>query len=88
MDKAQRLAYALSTQRQWLGVRVYADRRGEGVIDYITCLNPKDLHELVLLGMESESSPFRFHLVADDGRGLGLASVCILRRIVVPEESK
>jgi hypothetical protein len=81
MSREQKVAYAVATQKEWLGVRVDAAIHGIGTIDYITCQNPQDLSRLVRDRVDGESSPFRFHIKGDDDKGLGLASVNALHRV-------
>ena len=79
MDKASLVAYAIATEKKWLGkqVLVYGER---GTVDYITCESEVKIKALRRdnTSDESNSSPFRFHVIGENGKKLGLKSVLAL----------
>lgn len=81
MDKADRIAYAITTQQRWLGEHVLVNGKDSGVIDYMTCQSFGHLRVSMLMGTDNEESPFRFHVCGDNGKGLGLKSIMALEVI-------
>jgi len=74
--KAQRVAWAKTMQEKWLGHRVICDGN-PGTIDYMTVVDKALLK--IIADDKDNSSPFRFHVRGDDGKGYGIKCLSLLK---------
>jgi len=81
MDQTFRIRYALATEKKWLDKHVLVDGSKHGTVDYIICAPKYELLHTIQEGRDERSSPFRFHVIGDDGKRLGIRSVVSLTLI-------